>query len=130
MFVIKKNTICFSFRSLQCIPKNEKPCHYFNSLTVDKEQKLSQENFMTNNKEQLIKNDENKPNKIDVDEHKQIASYTKQLTLNADKQKFNPTGIQSQRKLSSHQHQCRRGNINHQSQEKKVLISKLEAENR
>ncbi|CAF2043885.1 unnamed protein product [Rotaria magnacalcarata] len=117
-------------KSLQCIPKNEKPCQYFNSLTVDKEQKLSQENLTTKNKEQLIKNDENKSKKIDIDEHNEIASYTKQLTLNADKQKFNPTGIQSERKISSHQHQSRRAIANHQSQEKKVLISKLDAENR
>ncbi|CAF4389653.1 unnamed protein product, partial [Rotaria magnacalcarata] len=116
-------------KSLQCIPKNEKPCQYFNSLTVDKEQKLSQENLTTKNKEQLIKNDENKSKKIDIDEHNEIASYTKQLTLNADKQKFNPTGIQSERKISSHQHQSRRAIANHQSQEKKVLISKLDAEN-
>ncbi|CAF2021526.1 unnamed protein product [Rotaria magnacalcarata] len=117
-------------KSLQCIPKNEKPCQYFNSLTVDKERKLSQENLTTKNKEQLIKNDENKSKKIDIDEHNEIASYTKQLTLNADKQKFNPTGIQSERKISSHQHQSRRAIANHQSQEKKVLISKLDAENR
>ncbi|CAF4323243.1 unnamed protein product [Rotaria socialis] len=115
-------------QSLQCIPKNERPCQYFNSLTVDKEQKLSQENFITKNKQQLIKNYENKPKKIDIDEHKQIASYTKQLSLNVDKQKFNPTGIQSERKFSSHQ--SRRAITNHQSQEKKLLISKLEAENR
>lgn len=81
-------------------------------------------------KTKLTKTDENKPVKIDIDEHKQIASYSKQLTLTGEKQKISSSGTQPQRQFSFNERRSRRGNSYQQSEEKKMLISKLEAENR
>ncbi|CAF2999344.1 unnamed protein product [Rotaria sp. Silwood2] len=132
-FISPNKDIRHSIRkSLQCVPKNEKHNQYLNSLTIDQEQQLSREHFIRSNKPILIKNNENNNNtdKIDIDEHKQIALYTKQLTLMDEKQKLNPTGIQPQIRFSFNQHQSRRRYTNHQSEETKLMISKLEAENR
>ncbi|CAF1419185.1 unnamed protein product [Rotaria sp. Silwood1] len=130
-FISPNKDIRHSIRkSFQCVPKNEKHNQYLNSLTIDQEQQLSREFFIRSNEPISINNNKNNSNKIDIDEHKQIALYTKQLTLIDEKQKSNPTGIQPQVKFSFNQHQSRRGCTNHQSEEKKLMISKLEAENR
>ena len=93
------------------MPRNEKRNHLLSPLTVDKEQRLS---------EHLSRND---ANKVSNDEHKQIASYTAYLT---EKQSPNP----AQKRSSSTADRSRREYDNHQRTEKKLIISKLEAENR
>jgi hypothetical protein len=100
------------------MPKNEKRKQLSSSLTINEEQKLSQ-HFIENN-------DTPKSNRINNDEHKQIASYTNQLALITEKQYFNQTGIQTQIKVPRPQ----KGYVDHQRAEKKLIISKLEAENR
>ncbi|CAF0815637.1 unnamed protein product [Rotaria sordida] len=131
-FISPNKDIRYSIRkSLQCMPRNEKHNQRLNSLTIDNKQQLSEENFIRNNKSKLIINkDKNISNKIDNDEHKQIALYTKQFELIDEKQNLNPIEIQSQIKSSFNQHHSRRRYTKHQSEEKKLMIAKLEAENR
>jgi hypothetical protein len=91
----------FSSRSFPCVPKNEKRNQLISPLTVDKEQELSPH---------FIPTDLSKPNKNN--EH-----------INAEKQKSN---IRS----SSNQHRSQREYNDHRNAEKKLIISKLEADNR
>ncbi len=106
----------WSFRSFQCIPKHEKCNQLSSPLTIDKEQRLS-EHFNRSDTPTLKNFDEQKSNKINNDEHKQISSYTNQLAFINKKQ-----GIQSQIRLNRY--------VDHQRVEKKLIIAKLEAENR
>jgi len=99
------------------MPKNEKRNQLSSPLTINEEQRLSQH---------FIQNDTSNLNKINNDEHNHIASYTNQLALIDEKQYFNPTEIPTQIKL----HRPQRGYVDHQRAEKKLIISKLEAENR
>lgn len=85
----------FSFRSFHCIPKHEKHYQLSSSLTIDKEQQLS--------------------------EHDEISSPTKQLRFMNENQNLNSPKITSPSQTRY---------IHHQNAEKKLLISKLEAENR
>jgi hypothetical protein len=77
---------------------------------MPKNEKRSQ---LTIDKEQ--RNDDTSNTQTINEEHKQIASYTNQLAYLTDKQYLNPT---------------RRACSNHQRAEKRLIISKLEAENR
>lgn len=120
----------YSIRSFQCVPKNEKHNQLLNSLTIDEERCLSQHSSANINKAKSTKNDKNNANKIDIDEHKQIALFAKQLTLIVKKQKPNSTGIQPQIRFPFNQYDSQRRYINHRSAEKKLMIFKLEAENR
>ncbi len=85
------------------MPKNDKRNHQLlSSLTIDKEQQISEQHDDTSNTH---------------DEHKQIASYTNQLAYLTDKQHF--------------QDRSRRTGYNHQQRaQKKLIVSKLEAKNR
>lgn len=116
-------------RSLQCLPTTEKHQH-FNSLTIDREQRLSQHFAGSSNKPKLINDEKDNFSKIDMDEHKQIALYLKKLTLVAEKQNLNSTGIQQQMRFSINSKHSQKRSMNHATAEKKLIISKLEAENR
>ena len=109
--------------------KNGK-CHRLpSSITTNHEQRLS-EHLIESNTAKMINDDEYKLNKNDSIEHNQIVSHAEQLTSIPDKQKFNSSGIQSSINFSYDQYQFQRRYINQQCAEKKLIISKLEAENR
>ena len=89
------------------MPKMERRNQLLSPLTIDKEQQVSDGH------------DDIPNTQITNDEHKQIASYTNQLAYLTDKQQFKPTPSRS-----------RRAGYNHQRAQKKMIISKLEGENR
>ena len=103
------------------MPKNEKRNQLSGSLIIDKEQRLSQ-HIIASETSNLRNINGNQSNKIDIDEHKQIALYTEKLALLTEKQNFNPTETQSPMRFVSNQHRSRRGYTDHHRTEKKLII--------
>jgi hypothetical protein len=99
-----------------------------------------------------IRKIEENSNQLDIDEHIQIALYAQQLASSNEKQKQNPTGIPPPIRFPSCPMNLQMNNqyyprmttpstmvpmssirsmhIDHQSAEKRLIISKLEAKNR
>jgi hypothetical protein len=119
-------------------------------LTTPKPIHIDEQRSFAKTKIDIRKIDENS-NQSDIDEHIQIAFYAQQLASIGEKQKQNPTGIpppirfpscpmnlqmnsqyyprmtpSSMMPMSS----MRSMHIDHQSAEKRLIISKLEAKNR
>jgi hypothetical protein len=103
------------------MPKTDKRHQLSSPLTIDKEQRLPQH---------FIRNATPTSEEMNNDEHQEIALYTNQLALITEKQYFNPTGIRSRIRFAPNQDRSRRGCTDYQRAERKLIISKLEAENR
>ncbi|UJR20870.1 hypothetical protein I4U23_023979 [Adineta vaga] len=87
-------------KSFKCMPKNERHHQCSSSLKIDKEQEST--------------------------EHNDISSYSKDLMSIANNSKFNSL----ERKFFPDENHTQQKYTDHRSAEKKLLISKLEAENR
>lgn len=105
------------------MPKNEKCYQLSSPLTIDKEQRVSQHSIRSLTPTTRYSN-EYKSNKIINDEHQQIASYSNQLALITEKKYFN--SVDNQSTIRTYRSQ----KVDHKRAEKKLIISKLEAENR
>ncbi|CAF2494576.1 unnamed protein product [Rotaria sp. Silwood2] len=122
-------------------------------LSTPKPSNLDEQRSLLTTKTDIKKIDEN-GNDSDMDEHVQIAYYAQQLASIGEKQKHNPTGIQPPIRFSSCPMNLQTNNqyysrmtattpsaivpmssirsmhMDHQSAEKRLIISKLEAQNR
>lgn len=122
-------------------------------LSTPKSMHVDDQRYSTKTKNDVKKTDENS-NQLDFDEHIQIALYAQQLASVGEKHKQNPTGIPPPIRFPScpmnlqmnnqyhsrtisatpsgmmHMSSMRSMHVDHDTAEKRLVISKLEAKNR